>query len=327
MSQTMRTVRWGMIGCGSVTERKSGPAFYKAPGSALVAVMGRRSEAVSDYAERHGIARFYTDAQALIDDPEVDAVYIATPPDSHFSYSMLVAAAGKHCCVEKPMSLNATQSREMQRVFDAAGVHLFVSYYRRSLPRFRKVRQWIEQGCIGDIRHLTWTLTKPASSADISGAINWRTDPTIAGGGYFTDLACHGLDLFQFLLGDIVEVTGFAARQGGLYQAEDAVVAHWRFACGATGMGCWNFVADRREDRVEVIGSQGRINFSVFNDEPLQLCTDTSISLDIPHHPEHIQWHHVLGMNAHIRGESQHPAIAEQALKTDWVMDRILQRC
>jgi predicted dehydrogenase len=321
----MNVVRWGMIGCGSVTERKSGPAFYKAPGSALVAVMGRRLEAVTDYAARHGIARVYTDADELINDPEVDAVYIATPPDSHHAYSLHVAAAGKHCCVEKPMSLNAGQSREMQKAFAEAGLHLFVAYYRRSLPRFQQVRQWLVEGRIGDVRHLTWTLTKAPSPSDLGGTDNWRTDPAIAGGGYFADLASHGFDLFQYLLGDIVEVAGFTAHQAGLYAAEDAVSASWRFASGALGMGCWNFVADRREDRVEVIGSQGRISFSVFDEHPVQLESDEHLSLYIEHH-EHIQWHHVLGMNAHIRGEAQHPAVAEQALKTDWVMDQILKR-
>lgn len=226
----MDVVRWGMIGCGSVTERKSGPAFYKAPGSALVAVMGRRLEAVSDYAARHGIARVYTDVDALINDPEVDAVYIATPPDSHYAYSLKVAAAGKHCCVEKPMALNAGQSREMQQAFADAGLHLFVSYYRRSLPRFAQVRQWLAQGRIGEVRHLSWTLTKAPSTADLDGSANWRTDPSVAGGGYFADLASHGFDLFQYLLGDIVEVAGFTARQAGLYAAEDAVSASWRFA-------------------------------------------------------------------------------------------------
>ncbi|WP_016701842.1 Gfo/Idh/MocA family protein [Pseudomonas chlororaphis] len=321
----MRPVRWGMIGCGSVTERKSGPAFYKAPGSALVAVMGRRLEAVRDYATRHGIARFYTDAQALIDDPEVDAVYIATPPDSHHAYSLRVAAAGKHCCVEKPMALNAGQSLEMQQVFQQAGLHLFVSYYRRSLPRFQQVRQWLRDGRIGEVRHLSWTLTKAPSEADRNGGLNWRTDPRIAGGGYFADLASHGLDLFQYLLGDITEVAGFTARQAGLYSAEDAVSASWRFASGALGTGAWNFVADRRVDRVEIIGSQGRIGFSVFDEQPLQLDADEQLSLFIDN-PEHIQWHHVLGMNAHIRGQAQHPALAAEALKTDRIMDLILKR-
>ena len=321
----MKEIRWGMIGCGSVAERKSGPAFYKVPGSALVAVMGRRLEAVSDYAARHGIARVYTDVDALINDPQVDAVYIATPPDSHQAYALKVVAAGKHCCVEKPMSLNAGQSREMHKAFADAGLHLFVSYYRRSLPRFQQVRQWLADGRIGEVRHLSWTLTKQASPVDLSGSNNWRTDPTVAGGGYFADLASHGLDLFQYLLGDIVEVAGLTARQAGLYAAEDAVSATWRFAGGALGMGCWNFVADRREDRVQIIGSQGRIGFSVFDEHPVELHADEHLSLTIGNH-EHIQWHHVLGMNAHLRGEAQHPAVAEQALKTDWVMDQILNR-
>ncbi|NBF12522.1 Gfo/Idh/MocA family protein [Pseudomonas sp. Fl4BN1] len=321
----MQTVRWGMIGCGSVTERKSGPAFYKVPGSALVAVMGRRLDAVRDYAARHGIARVYTDAEALINDPEVDAVYIATPPDSHHGYSLLVAAAGKHCCVEKPMSLNLAQSLAMQQAFEQAGLHLFVSYYRRSLPRFQAVRQWLAQGRIGAVRHLHWSLSKAASAADREGVANWRTDPQIAGGGYFADLASHGFDLFQYLLGDIREVVGFTARQAGLYAAEDAVSASWRFASGALGSGAWNFVADRREDRVEILGSQGRILFSVFDEHPVRLEAVETLSLSIDHHP-HIQWHHVLGMNAHIRGEGQHPALASEALKTDRIMDRILQR-
>lgn len=320
----MSTIRWGMIGCGSVTELKSGPAFYKAPGSALVAVMGRREAAVRDYAARHGIARYYTDAQALIDDPQVDAVYIATPPASHLEYSLMVAAAGKHCCVEKPMSLNAEQSALMQRTFERAGLHLFVSYYRRSLPRFQQVRTWLQEGRIGELRHLSWTLCKPAAPTDTQAG-NWRTDPAIAGGGYFADLASHGFDLFQYLAGDIVEVAGYTARQAGRYAAEDAVTACWSFASGALGMGCWNFVADRREDRVELIGSQGRISFSVFEERPLRLEGETSETLEIANHP-HIQWHHVLGMNAHIRGESVHPALAIEALKTDRIMDRVLQR-
>lgn len=114
---------------------------------------------------------------------------------------------------------------------------------------------------IGEVRHLSWTLTKAPSPADLQGRDNWRTDPAVAGGGYFADLASHGFDLFQYLLGDIVEVAGFTARQAGLYAAEDAVSASWRFASGALGMGCWSFVADRREDRVEIIGSLGRIIF------------------------------------------------------------------
>ena len=234
------------------------------------------------------------------------------------------SAAGKHCCVEKPMALNAEQSALMQRTFERAGLHLFVSYYRRSLPRFQQVRAWLQDGRIGTLRQLTWTLCKPPAAEDASAA-NWRTDPSIAGGGYFADLASHGFDLFQYLAGDIVEVAGFTARQAGHYAAEDAVTACWTFSSGALGMGCWNFVADRREDRVELIGSRGRIQFSVFEDQPLQLEGETNEVLEVPCHP-HIQWHHVVAMNAHIRGEAEHPSLAIEALKTDRILDKVLQR-
>ena len=168
-------------------------------------------------------------------------------------------------------------------------------------------------------------LDTGSPQAAVPSAANWRTDPLIAGGGYFADLASHGFDLFQYLAGDIVEVSGFTARQAGRYAAEDAVTACWTFASGALGMGCWNFVADRREDKVELIGSKGRITFAVFEDQPLRLEGEVDEVLDVPCHA-HIQWHHVLAMNAHIRGEAEHPSQAIEALKTDLILDKVLQR-
>lgn len=91
----MKTVRWGIIGCGAVTEVKSGPAFAKVPGSALVAVMRRDAGKARDYAQRHNVPRWYDDAEKLIADPDVDAVYIATPPSSHREYALKAIAADK----------------------------------------------------------------------------------------------------------------------------------------------------------------------------------------------------------------------------------------
>src|SRR5688500_4072884 len=101
----MDEIRWGIIGCGDVTEVKSGPGFQKARGSALVAVMRRDRAKAEDFARRHGVPRAYTDAEALIADPDVDAVYIATPPSSHRALALQVAAARKPCLVEKPMAM------------------------------------------------------------------------------------------------------------------------------------------------------------------------------------------------------------------------------
>src|SRR5690606_19456944 len=112
----MEEIRWGMIGAGDVTELKSGPAFSKVSGSKLVAVMRRDLEKDKDYASRHKVGTWYTDAQALIDDPDINAIYIATPPDSHAEYAIRALKAGKYVYVEKPMVLT---SKEAERVVDA----------------------------------------------------------------------------------------------------------------------------------------------------------------------------------------------------------------
>lgn len=116
----METVRWGLIGCGDVAEVKSGPALYKAEGSALVAVMRRDRTKAEDYARRHNVSRAHTRTEDLIEDPEVDVVYIATPPSSHCDIALKVAAAGKPCLVEKPMAMNHAECLQMVQAFRAA---------------------------------------------------------------------------------------------------------------------------------------------------------------------------------------------------------------
>ena len=192
---------------------------------------------------RHGIEHVFETPDALIGSSEVDAVYIATPPSSHLALAKRVAAAGKPCCVEKPMAMSHADALEMVSAFEAAGQPLFVAYYRRSLPRFGQVKRWLSAGSIGEIRHVHWALARTPSRADLAGATGWRTDPKEAPGGYFEDLACHGLDLFDFLVGPIVEACGVTRNQQTLYDVPDAVSAAWGHDSGATGSGSWNFVA------------------------------------------------------------------------------------
>ena len=154
----MKSVRWGIIGCGDVTEVKSGPGFQKARNSELVAVMRRNAKLAEDYAIRHGVSRWYDNADALIHDPGVDAVYIATPPDSHKDYALAVARAGKPAYVEKPMALNYSECLAMIQAFEQAGVPLFTAFYRRALPRFLKIKSMLD--CSGSHRE---TLSDPFS--------------------------------------------------------------------------------------------------------------------------------------------------------------------
>lgn len=164
----MRTYHWGIIGCGNVTELKSGPAYQNKEGFELSAVMRRTATKAEDYAKRHNVPKYYTDADALIDDPKIDAIYIATPPDSHAYYALKVAKAGKICCIEKPMAPSHDACITINNAFLAKNIPLFVAYYRRSLPRFTQVKSWIDANKIGTIRHINWHLSKPTNPIDIS---------------------------------------------------------------------------------------------------------------------------------------------------------------
>jgi predicted dehydrogenase len=320
----VQQVRWGIIGCGNVTELKSGPAFNKVANSALVAVMRRDAAKAEDYAKRHQVPRWYSDASQLINDPEVDAVYIATPPDSHKDYALQVAVAGKICCVEKPMALNAAECQEMIRAFEQKNLPLYVSYYRRSLPRFLKIKAWLDTQLIGEPRQVQWNFSRSPNAADLAGQYNWRTDPAKAGGGYFIDLASHGLDLLLYLLGDVVDVRGFCQNQQKLYAAEDAVSAVWQFQSGCLGCGFWNFGAAERQDQVVIYGSKGRIEFSVFENQPVSLFTaDQQLSLDIAH-PENIQFYHIQAMVEDLLHSRGHPSTGKTAARASWMMEHIL---
>ncbi|MEM9604753.1 MAG: Gfo/Idh/MocA family oxidoreductase [Pseudomonadota bacterium] len=317
-------VRWGILGCGDVTEVKSGPAYQAVDGFSLVAVMRRDAAKAADYARRHGVPTWYDNADALISDPSVDAVYIATPPASHAALAARVAAAGKPCCVEKPMANSLAECEAMQRAFNDAGVPLFVAYYRRSLPRFEQVAQWLATGRIGAVRHVSWRLCKPPSEADLRRELQWRTDPAVSPGGYFDDLGSHGLDILDHLLGPLVEVTGLASNQQGLYATPDAVVAHWRHASGATGAGTWQFGADRAEDTVTVMGSRGRIRFSVFAPFDVVLECDGTTERHTLVDPPTVQQPHVENLRRALLDGVPHPSTGASALRTARAMAAIL---
>ncbi|MDB5297752.1 MAG: oxidoreductase domain protein [Phycisphaerales bacterium] len=325
------TVRWGIIGCGDVTEKKSGPAFQKATGSALVAVMRRSGDLAKDYAARHGVPRWYDDADALVNDGGVDAVYVATPPGSHLEHALRAANAGKPVYVEKPMALDRDECREMYEGCLAArggrGVPLYVAYYRRALPRFLRVKRLIEDGAIGTVRTVQHTLTQPPTPAELAGGpLPWRVDPAVAGGGKFVDLASHALDLFDFLFGPIADVAGRAANQAGLYPAEDVVAGTWAHAGGVVGTGLYSFAAAERVDRCEVVGSAGTLTFQVMDNGPIELKPAGGGERQTFHEPdpEHVQQPLIQTVVDDLRGVGTCPSTGESAWRATWAIDKML---
>ncbi|MCF0197235.1 MAG: Gfo/Idh/MocA family oxidoreductase, partial [Bacteroidaceae bacterium] len=219
-----KDIRWGFIGCGEVTEKKSGPAFSLVPNSRVVAVMSRSHEKAASYAQRHNVPRWYNDAQQLIDDAEVNAVYIATPPSSHATYAIMAMKAGKPVYVEKPLASSYVDCQRINRISEQTHVPCFVAYYRRCLPYFQKVRELVESGVIGKVINVQIHFAVPPRDLDYNSThLPWRVQRDIAGGGYFYDLAPHQIDLLQELFGPIVRAKGFSTNLGGLYQTEDSV--------------------------------------------------------------------------------------------------------
>ncbi|MDQ0971701.1 putative dehydrogenase [Neobacillus niacini] len=320
-------VRWGIIGCGDVTEVKSGPAFQKVNNSELVAVMRRTGELAKDYAERHQVPKWYDDADQLINDPDVNAIYIATPPGSHKEYTLKAARAGKPVYVEKPMARNYAECQEMIAACEKAGIPLYVAYYRRAQARFLKIKELLENGAIGEVRFVSATQYQMDFEAGKQPEqLSWRVQPELAGGGLFFDLASHTLDIFDFLLGPITSVQGIASNQAGYYSAEDIVSGTFLFESGVHGVGKWCFTAFENEDINEIIGSKGKITFSTFGNEPIRLTTEQGTEEWSFERPQHVHQPLVETIVSDLTSESSAcPSTGMSGARTNWVMGEMVK--
>lgn len=322
----MKTINWGIIGCGDVTEKKSGPGFQKAENSRLVAVMRRNGRLAEDYARRHGVPKWYDNAGALINDPDVHAVYIATPPSSHKEYTLLAAGAGKPVYVEKPMALHYAECREMTDACRDADVPLNVAYYRRALPRFLKIKELLDNRAVGEVHFVRTTLYQPPYPQDRDpNNVQWRVRPEISGGGHFVDLASHTLDFLDYILGPIQSVKGIASNQAGSYPAEDIVSGTFLFESGIHGVGLWCFNAFEKYDRTEIIGSDGIISFSTFDPSPVRLKTVSGVEDFFIDHPEHIQQPLIQAVVDELNGRGTCPSTGVSAARTTYVMDEMIK--
>lgn len=324
---TQNIIRWGFIGCGEATERRALPAFSELENSEIIAVMSRTPARAKAFAEKYGIERWYSDAQNLVTDPDVDAVYIATPPSTHSTYAVMALNAGKTVYVEKPLAINYDECLRINRVAAAQHQACFVAYYRRYLPYFNKVKELVNSGIIGKILTVQLRFAVPPREMDFSKKdLPWRLQPDIAGGGYFYDLAPHQIDILQQLFGPIVEATGYPANRGGLYETEDTVAATMRFHGGMPASGTWCFVAHEsaREDRVLVIGDKGQLSFSVFTYNPIHIQNEQGEQHIRVENPRNVQYPLLKNIVEHLRGEGFCECDSVSATSTNWVIDRIL---
>jgi predicted dehydrogenase len=321
-------INWGIIGCGDVTEVKSGPAFNQVSGSRLLAVMRRDSAKAADYARRHQVPKWYAEAEKLMEDPEINAVYIATPPDSHLEYALKALKRGLPVYVEKPVTRNAQEARQLAEAVQQGPARLTVAHYRRALPMFLFVQELLSQGTIGEVRTVQirmWQSPRPALIAN--SETNWRLQPELSGGGYFHDLAPHQLDLMLFYFGDPVRYAGFSQNQSGATPADDHVCGQILFKnqVVVNGSWCFNVAESEATDACEIIGTRGRITFPFFGNS-VSWRNETEAHTRPFQHPAHIQQPYIEKTVAYFQGEGPNPCSIQEALTLMQIMDAFTQR-
>lgn len=287
----MKNITWGILGCGDVSELKSGPAFNKVAHSKIEAVMRRDAEKAADYAKRHQIEKWYASADDLINDPKINSIYIATPPVFHKEYAIKAMKAGKNIYIEKPVTLTVDECEKLIEVEKQTHQKVTVAHYRRALPLFKKLKDLIDNGTIGEIRIIDLKLLqKPNSDMIAKTDENWRLNPKISGGGLFYDLAPHQLDILVHIFGAPIFSQGFSKNQAHNSEAADITVGQILFKNNITFSGIWNFNAypQNEIEQCEIIGNTGKIIFSFFSNE-MALIKDEQTEVFSFENPFHIQ--------------------------------------
>jgi predicted dehydrogenase len=315
-----KTIQWGIIGCGDVCEVKSGPALQKANNSDLIAVMRRDAVKAADFAWRHNVPFSTGTASEIIDNPDVDAVYIATPPETHLEYALQVCAAGKPCYVEKPMARSAHESRLMLEAFEKANVPLFVAFYRRGLTRFQTTKRLLEEGAIGTLTGVSYRLLIPKSE----DKDQWRLNAKIAGAGLFYDLASHLLDVFDYIFGPLEQVAGMAKNVASPELEVEDTVAMSFVAAGVPATAMWNFASFARADRIEIFGTEGKISLSCFGGDDVRLEKPSGLQTFDGKSPAHVHQGLVQTIVDELNGEGSALSTGKTALRTMEVMDKVL---
>lgn len=250
-------VKWGIIGCGGIARRRMIPALPECKDSVVVAVMDVDAKATDEVAAQLGARAYYTEAD-LLADPEVEAVYIATPVFLHHNQVMLTAKAKKHILVEKPLSLTVAEGEEMLAAAKDAGVYITEGYMMKYHALNVKAKELVEQGEIGPVVFARAQLS--CWYPDIPGA--WRQDPKLGGGGSLIDMATHCYDILQYIIGSkISEVFAFTDTLTFRYPVEDSSTTMLRFENGAHAVvdAFFNVPDSAGQCRLELYGNKGSI--------------------------------------------------------------------
>jgi predicted dehydrogenase len=267
-------IKWGMIGCGDVTETKNGPGLYKCRDSELFGITNRTIARARDWVKRHGHGRVFESAEELLACPEIDIVYVATTPDTHREFAQQCARAGKHCYLEKPVAPDYEDAVEIQKAFTKANKRIFVAHYRRAMPRIQKIKALIEK--ISPVNYVRVVRTGSQKAAE-----GWRGNPRVSGGGVFFETEVHSIDLLDYLFGPLKNCQFDACEKSGPAPEEYASL----MARGRDNIlinGIWRYFSPANRDICEAAGERGFLSFPVMGEGSILYIENKGEALNRP---------------------------------------------
>lgn len=262
----MKKIRWGIIGGGKYVQSKGGKAFNIVENSIVQSVMRRDLTEAKECAQELGAKSYYDNYKKLIDDHEVDAVYIASPPGLHLEQAIYCANAKKPLYLEKPMARNFAECVSIIDVFKENETPLYVSHYRRSHNKFQKLKELIDGKIIGDIFTINCQLNRKYEDDKDHP---WYFKPLLSGGGKFIDISPHMIDILIYLFGELDEVKSICVNHNKDHNLEDVVVAIFKFKNNVVGTLNYNMLSSEKNDNIVCVGNKGKLEFSIHKATPI----------------------------------------------------------
>jgi predicted dehydrogenase len=287
--------------------------------------MRRDINNAKESAEKLGATKWYDNADSLLSDDNVDAVYIASPPGLHLEQAIKCCEHRKPTYIEKPFARNYSEALQITKMFEEAGVPLYVAHYRRALPKFIKIKEILDSGKIGKICEADFRLNRKYNYDEIHNT--WLYNTELSGGGKFYDIAPHSIDIMVYLLGNFTEINSFATNNNDEYDVEDVVVMSFKTDKGVIGTANFNSLALDKKDRMIIYGTKGNIEFTMHGNDPIIINTENGEEKIEIENPPIIQESMVEEVvKSLLTGEKLHTCSAREALETYRIMDAVLEK-
>jgi predicted dehydrogenase len=321
----MKKLNWGLIGCGDISQKRVAPALRDLPECHLVAVNRARTDLAESFAREFGAKQWYADWQDLLNNKDIDAVYIATPVNLHAEQTIAAANAGKHILCEKPMAMNTQECDQMIAACKENNVKLSIAYYRHFYPVIERIKTILNSGQLGQVIMATINAfekfdRKPGEPR------YWLLEKEKSGGGPMMDFGCHRIEVLVNLLGDVTDVKSITDTIHYDRSVEDTASALIKFKAGMRGVLNVNHAIFESQDTLDIWATEGSIHVSTLNKGDLTMITSDGMATES--HPPHKNVHlpHIQAFTHSVLNDTPVPVEGNEGQKITAILDLIYNR-